>query len=72
MLAAAFLSIAAATEDPAPDKYIPLTRNELSRLPTTIIRPARHTGPLHWSAWRWRHQHRAQTSHYQRQAATEQ
>lgn len=49
MLAAAFLSIAAATEDPAPDKYIPLTRNELSRLPTTIIRlastPARCTGP---------------------------
>ena len=65
MLAAAFLSIAAATEDPAPEKYLPLPRHEPSPRPPT-------PGPLHWSAWRWRHQHRAQTSHYQRQAATEQ
>jgi hypothetical protein len=48
MLAAAFLTIAA--EDPAPDKYIPLTRNELSRLLTMIIQPTRHADPLHWSA----------------------
>jgi SRSO17 transposase len=72
MLAAAFLAIAAATQDPAPDGYIPLTRNEISRLLTTIIQPARHADPLRWSAWRRRHQHRARTSHYQRQAATEQ
>jgi SRSO17 transposase len=72
MLAAAFLTVTAATEDPAPDGYIPLTRNELSRLLTLIIQPTRHAEPLHWSAWRRRHQHRARTSHYQRQAATEQ
>jgi len=72
MLAAAFLTITAATQDPAPDGYIPLTRNEISRLLTMIIQPARHPDPLRWSAWRRRHQHRARTSHYQRQAATEQ
>jgi SRSO17 transposase len=72
MLAAAFLTIAAATEDPAPDGYIPLTRNEISHLLTMIIQPASYADPLRWSAWRRRHQHRARTSHYQRQAATEQ
>jgi hypothetical protein len=73
MLAAAFLAVTAATErarQPGPDGQIPLTRNEISRLLTTIIRPARHADPLRWSAWRRRHQYRAQTSHYQRQAAT--
>ena len=41
MLAAAFLTITAATQDPAPDGHIPLTRNEISRLLTTmIIQPA--------------------------------
>ena len=73
MLAAAFLTIAAAIQDPAPDGYIPLTRNEISRLlTTTITQPARHANPLRWSAWRRRHQYRARTSYRQWQAASEQ
>jgi hypothetical protein len=72
MLALAFLTITTATEHatrPPPPGQIPLTRNEIARLFTTITQPDR--GPqhlLHWSAWRRRHQHRAKTSHYQRQA----
>ena len=73
MLASAFLTIAAASEhtrSPAPAGHIPLTRNEIARLFTAlIIQPA--TGIWHrlrWSAWRRRHQHRARTCHYQRQA----
>jgi hypothetical protein len=73
MLAIAFLSIAAATEHtraPAPAGQIPLTRNEIAALfSTLVIQPGhavRHR--LRWSAWRRRHQHRAKTSHYQRQA----
>jgi SRSO17 transposase len=72
MLASAFLTIAAATEHarhPAPSGQIPLTRNEIARLFTYLIiqpaRDARHL--LHWSEWRRRHQHRARTSHYERQ-----
>ena len=73
MLAAAFLTITAATEHalrPPPDGQIPLTRNEIARLlADAVIHPARGTRrQLQWSAWRRRHQHRAQTSHYQRQA----
>ena len=73
MLAAAFLTITAAAEharSPAPGGQIPLTRNEIGRLlATLIIRPAPGTWHrLRWSAWRRRHQHRARTSHYQRQA----
>ena len=73
MLALAFLSTAAATEhtSPAPAGQIPLTRNEIAALfGTLIIDPVndvRHR--LRWSAWRRRHQHRAKTCHYQRQAA---
>jgi SRSO17 transposase len=73
MLACAFLTITAAAERicrPAPRGQVPLTRNEISRLfATLIIQPAldaRHR--LRWSAWRRRHQHRAQTCHYQRQS----
>jgi SRSO17 transposase len=73
MLALAFLSIAAATEHtrhPAPAGQIPLTRNEIASLfGMLVIEPAlgaRHR--LRWSAWRRRHQHRAKTCHYQRQA----
>ena len=75
MLAAAFLAITAAAERgrPQPDDQSPLTRNEISRLLTaTIIRSARHADPLTWSSWRRRHQRRARTSHYRRQAATKQ
>ncbi len=72
MLALAFLSIAAATEHahPPPAGQIPLTRNEIAALFSTLIidpvKDARHR--LRWSAWRRRHQHRAKTCHYQRQA----
>jgi SRSO17 transposase len=72
-LALAFLTIAAATEHtrtPAPAGQIPLTRNEIAALFGMLItepaRDARHR--LRWSAWRRRHQYRAKTCHYQRQA----
>jgi SRSO17 transposase len=72
MAALAFLTITAATEHasrPPPPGQIPLTRNEIARLLTMITRPARDPQHLiHWSTWRRRHQHRAKTSHYQRQA----
>ena len=73
MLACAFLTITAATEHargPAPHGLVPLTRNEISRLfATLIIQPVRDAWHrLRWSAWRRRHQHRARTCHYQRQA----
>jgi hypothetical protein len=73
MAALAFLTITAATEHttrPAPPGQIPLTRNEIGRLFTSITRPARNPRyRIHWSDWRRRHQHRAKTSHYQRQGA---
>jgi SRSO17 transposase len=74
MLALAFLTITAAGErrrDPDPDGQIPLTRNEIASLLTgLIIKPPGGPGHrLRWSGWRRRHQHRAKTSHYQRQAA---
>jgi hypothetical protein len=73
MLACAFLTVAAATEhasQPAPPGQIPLTRNEIAHLFTSlIIQPAHRTWHRQrWSTWRRRHQHRAQTCHYQRQA----
>jgi hypothetical protein len=55
---------------PLPADQIPLTPNEIAALfATLIIKPvpdARHR--LRWSAWRRRHQHRARTCHYRRQA----
>ena len=73
MLALAFLSITAATEhaDPPPAGQIPLTRNEIAALfSTLIIDPAKDTRHrLRWSTWRRRCQHRAKTCHYQRQAS---
>ena len=73
MLALAFLTIAAATEHtsrPPPDDQIPITRNEIAALfSTLIIEPVTDTRHrLRWSAWRRRHQHRARTCHYLRQA----
>jgi hypothetical protein len=73
MLACAFLTVAAATEGtcgPAPRGQVPLSRNELAGLFTTLIiqRPASTWHRLRWSAWRRRHQHRAKTGHYRRQA----
>ena len=74
MLAAAFLTVAAAAEsrrDPDPDGQIPLTRNEIASLfAALIIKPAHDAWHrMRWSRWRRRHQHRAQKCHYQRQAA---
>ena len=72
MLALAFLSIAAAIEHtrPPPDDQIPLTRNEIAALfSTLIIKPVTSTRHrLRWSTCRRQRQHRAKTSHYQRQA----
>jgi len=73
MLALAFLTIAAATEHthhPAPAGQIPLTRNEIAALFSTLVIQPRHDTRhrLRWSTWRRRHQHRARTCHYQRQA----
>jgi SRSO17 transposase len=72
MLALAFLSVTAAAEhaSPPPDDQIPLTRNEIAALfSALIIDPANSTRHrLRWSTWRRRHQRRAKTCHYQRQA----
>jgi SRSO17 transposase len=73
MIACAFLTITAAAEHArraAPPGQIPLTRNEIASLLAALVpQPARDTCHyLRWSAWRRRHQHRARTCHYQRQA----
>jgi SRSO17 transposase len=77
MLAAAALTIAAALEHahrPGPAGQIPLTRNEIAHLLSSLtIRPAHDTShQMRWSRWRRRHQHRARTCHYQRQTAEDQ
>jgi SRSO17 transposase len=77
MLAAAALTIAAALEHahgPGPADQIPLTRNEIAHLLSSLtIRPAHDTShQMRWSRWRRRHQHRARTCHYQRQTAEDQ
>jgi SRSO17 transposase len=74
MLASAFLVIAALTEQtshPPPPELIGVTSNEAAHLFAALIlqpvqAPAHH---LDWSRWRRRHQARARTYHYQRQAA---
>jgi SRSO17 transposase len=76
MIAHALLAVLAATEHtdrPAPAGLIELTCAEIRRLfITLIVEPARALAcPLRWSIWRRRHQHRARTSHYQRQQASE-
>jgi SRSO17 transposase len=75
MTAHALLAVIAAhehTDRPAPDGLIALTCNEIRRLFTIfVIEPGRTlASPEAWSEWRRRHQHRARTSHYQRQQAT--
>ena len=75
MLAHAFLSITAATERaarPAPTRLIPLTRNDIRHLFVELVTRRRpdSTHVLRWSLWRRRHQARARTSHYRRQATT--
>jgi SRSO17 transposase len=74
LLASAFLAITAVAERrraPAPPGLIPLTCNEIQHLFTTLITdPVRDAAyRLRYSWWRRRHQARARTCHYQRQAA---
>jgi SRSO17 transposase len=79
MLAHAFLSVMTATQPgPAGDAHrdehgrelIPLTRNEIRRLFTGLLRqPAPAWHQLHWSQWRRRHQATARRCHYQRRQA---
>lgn len=76
MLAPAFLAVVRAGEHarhPAPDGLIPLTCNEIQRLFITLaVRPLHEVAHrLAWSAWRHRHQARAQVSHYRQQAANQ-
>jgi hypothetical protein len=73
MLAHAFLVIAALAErtrHPVPG-LIPVTCNEVRHLFAALLAlPAGNRAHrLRWSAWRRRHQARARTYHYQRQAA---
>jgi hypothetical protein len=71
MLAHAFLSVMTATQattEPG-SSLIRLTRNEIRRILAAAFTPLRSAAHvLHWSYWRRRHQARARTSHYRRQA----
>jgi SRSO17 transposase len=74
MLAHAFLVVAALTDrtrHPPPSGLISLTCNEVQHLFAALLtRPAGDLGHrLRWSLWRRRHQARARTCHYRRQAA---
>jgi SRSO17 transposase len=76
MLAAAFLTVTAASErtrHPAGTGLIPLTRNETAYLLMALAsQPTHgHAHRLGWSRWRRRHQHTAQQCHYQRQSAAD-
>jgi SRSO17 transposase len=73
MLAYAFLVVAAVTEHarhPPPLGLIPLTCNEIQHLFAAVVAiPTGDIGNrLRWSGWRRRHQSRARTCHYRRQA----
>ncbi|MDO0924125.1 IS701 family transposase [Streptomyces sp. TG1A-8] len=72
MLAHAFLTVATAAEPATgqnPDDLIPLTRNEIQHLFTTLTaKPHTAEHRLRWSLWRRRHQATARTCHYERQA----
>jgi len=73
MLAHAFLVVTAAIERTTvttPPGLAPLTCGEIRRLFTAFAAP-QPRGLAHWlswSCWRRRHQARARSSHYQRQA----
>src|SRR5262245_5228867 len=74
MLAHAFLVVAALAErtrHPTPPGLVPMTCNELQHLFTTLVtQPAADAAHrLRWSVGRRRHQARARTCHYRRQAA---
>lgn len=70
MLAHAFLAVMAATQPSTTGQaLIPLTLGEIRHLFARLLAPTRPSTAqiLSWSRWRRRHQHRARTSHYQRQ-----
>jgi SRSO17 transposase len=73
MLAHAFLVVAALTDPtrPPPSGLTSLTCNEVQHLFAALVtRPIGDLGHrLRWSVWRRRHQARARTYHYRRQAA---
>ena len=80
MLAHAFLSVMTATQprpaaggvhrDEDGHELIPMTRNEICRLFTSLLhRPRPVRDQLHWSRWRRRHQATARNCHYQRRQA---
>jgi len=73
MLAHAFLAVTAAserTQHPPPAGLIGLTCNEIQHLfAALVLQPVRDAWHrFRWSLWRRRHQARARTCHYQRQA----
>jgi hypothetical protein len=73
MLAHAVLVVAAGTDrarHPPPSGLTPLTCKQVQHLLATLLaRPAEDLNHrLAWSLWRRRHQARARTCHYQRQA----
>jgi len=73
MLAHAFLIVVALTEHarhPPPVGLVALTCNEVQHLFAALVaRPTDEIGHrVRWSVWRRRHQARARTCHYQRQA----
>ena len=73
MLAHAFLVVAALAERsqrPSPSGLVGLTCNEIQRLfAALVIQPVADAAHrLRWSLWRRRHQARARTCHYRRQA----
>lgn len=73
MLAHAFLVVTAAIERTTvttPPGLAPLTCGEIQRLFTASAAPQPRglAHWLNWSCWRRRHQARARSSHYQRQA----
>jgi SRSO17 transposase len=74
LVAHAFLVVAALadrTRQPTPSGLVGLTCNEIQHLFAALVaRPAGDLGHrLRWSLWRRRHQARARTCHYRRQAA---
>ena len=73
MLAHAFLGVAALTQHtrhPPAHELIGVTCSEVQHLFAALLaRPTAGGHRLRWSVWRRRHQQRARTCHYRRQAA---
>ena len=65
-------ALAERTRDLVPPGLVPVTCNEVQHLFAALVaHPVEDLGHrLRWSVWRRRHQARARTCHYRRQAAT--